>query len=181
MTDRRLFAVVTVLLMVAACTGGETEDVNVEPLPHACVLLEQVDTKAIVGFESERIQRTEEKNDQYNVQITQCDHYGEDMSQRFSLVIRQDFSNRKLKSGEEQLAELRAKLGEFAQDGIEWRDIDSLGEAAAWNGTANQLTVYEDKAHTTLAFSVYGTENNFEKALDLAHVTMMETHYAPQQ
>lgn len=179
MTDRRLLGAVLTLFLLISCTGGETEDIVVEPLPHACELLERVDTAALVGFKSERIQPTEERNEEYEVHISQCDHYGEDMSQRFSLVIRQDFSNRKLKSGKEQLAELRQKLGEFAQEGVDWRYAEGLGEAAAWNGTANQLTIYEDRGHTTLAFSVYGTENDEEKALDLAHATMLETHYAP--
>ena len=179
MTDRRLFGAVFMVIFLNACTDGETEDVQVGKLPHACELLERVNAAALVGIETDRMQRSEENNPEYDVRISQCDHYGADMSQRFSLVVRQDFSNRKLKSGEEQLMELRQKLGEFAQDRVEWHTIDTLGEAAAWNGTANQLTIYEDSGHTTLAFSVYGTANDEEKALDLAHAAILETHYAP--
>lgn len=177
MTKRRLISTLSMLALTAGCTEVETEDIVVEPLAHACELLERVDAQQLAGFESERIQPSEERNDQYQVRISQCDHYGQDVSQRFSLVVRQDFSNRKLKPGSEQLAELRDKLVEFANNGVEWRDIDGLGEAAAWNGTANQLTIYEDKGHTTLAFSVYGTGDDLNKALDLAHATMLETHY----
>ncbi len=179
MADKRLFGVIMALLL-AACTGGETEDVQVHDLPHACDLLDRLDTAAVMGFATERLQRTEENNEEYDVKISQCDHYGSDMSQRFSLVVRQDFSNRKLKSGQEQLTELRDKLGEFAEDGVDWQNIPDLGEAAAWNGTANQLTIYEDKGHTTLAFSVYGTGDNEEKAKDLAYAALLETPFAPQ-
>lgn len=179
MLSRCRFSAVTVICFLVACTSGETEDVQVEQLPHACVLLEAVDAEKLVGIESVRTQPSEDTNEEHKVRISQCDHYGENMAQRFSLVIRQDFSNTKLKSGEEQLAELRKRLSEFAQDGVKWRDIDDLGEAAAWNGTANQLTIYEDKGHTTLAFSVYGTDNDEQKALDLAHATILETPYAP--
>ncbi len=181
MIDRRLFGVLFIALSLTACTGGETEEVHVDKLAHACDLLERVDTATLAGFETARMQRSEEDNAEFNVRISQCDHYGADMSQRFSLVVRQDFSNRKLKSGEEQLMELRQKLGEFAEDGVEWHQIDGLGEAAAWNGTANQLTIYEDSGHTTLAFSVYGTANDEEKALDLAHATILETPYGSLQ
>lgn len=178
MAGTRLLGPVFVLLWMVGCTGGETEDVHVEPLSHACEILEQVDTEALVGFASARVQPEEERNDEFDVRISQCDHYGDDMTQRFSFVVRQDFSNRKIKSGQEQLAELREKLGEFAQDGVDWRNVEGLGEAAAWNGTANQLTIYEDKGHTTLAFSVYGTDDPELKALDLAREALEQTHYA---
>ena len=177
MTSRHLFGTLSVLMLIGGCTEGETEDIQIEPLAHACEILKRVDASTLAGFESERVQPSEEHNDQYQVRISQCDHYGNDVSQRFSLVVRQDFSNRKLKPGREQLAELREKLVEFANNSVEWRDIEGLGEAAAWNGTANQLTIYEDRGHTTLAFSVYGTDDDLNKALDLAHATMLETHY----
>lgn len=181
MTGRRLFgALLTALVMITGCTREATEDVHVERLEHACALLEKVDTEELVGFASARMQPNEEGNEQYDVRISQCDHYGEDMAQRFSLVVRQDFSNRKLESGRQQLEALRQKLSEFAQDGVDWRFVESMGEAAAWNGTANQLTVYEDKGHTTLAFSVYGTGDDESRALALARAAMEHTPYAQQ-
>lgn len=177
MAGRRLVAIMLTSLTFVACTGGETEDVEVVRLPHACELLSTVDHEQLVGIETDREQRTEESNDQFNVEITQCDHFGEDMSQRFSLVVRQEFSDRKLEPGAKQLEAMRVKLDEFAQDGLEWRRVEGLGEAAAWNGTANQLTIYQDKAHTTLAFSVYGTDNDFERALELARATLDASPY----
>lgn len=111
---------------------------------------------------------SEERNDAHKVRISQCDHYAEDMSQRFSLIVRQDFSNRKLESGHEQLTKLRDSLGQFSNDGVDWRTFDGLGEAAAWNGTANQLMIYWDQGHSMMAFSIYGIEDEVERALDLA-------------
>lgn len=178
MIGRRFIGVVITAWVLTGCTREETDDVHVERLEHACTLLEKVDTEKLVGFASDRVQPNEEGNDEYDVRISQCDHYGEDMTQRFSLVVRQDFSNRKLESGREQLEELRQKLSEFAPDGVDWQYLDNMGEAAAWNGTANQLTVYADKGHTTLSFSVYGTEDDERRALNLAQAAIKHTPYA---
>lgn len=81
---------------LAGCAADdEVEEVHIAPIEHACSLLEQLDTARLVGFETERFMPREEHNELQNVRITQCDHYAEDMSRHFSVVVRQDFSQRK--------------------------------------------------------------------------------------
>lgn len=105
---------------LAGCTADdEIEQVYIAPIEHACALLEQLDTARLVGFETERVMPREEHNELQNVRITQCDHYAEDMSPHFSVVVRQDFSQRKVDSGRQQLEKLHESLGKFARDGVE--------------------------------------------------------------
>lgn len=170
------FVIALTVTLLVGCKPDATADLQVEPLDHACAILERVNTADIVSFVSVRIAPTEERNLD-EVRISKCDHYAKDMSRHFRLVVRQDFSNRRLESGSEQLSRLRSNLERIPHDGTYWRAFDHLGEAAAWNGTANQLMVYWDQGHTMVAVSVYGTGDELQKTLDLAEATMSELSY----
>lgn len=144
--------------------GGESTSENLAATQalQACDLLTKADVEAALGGPVDEPRQTSRDDEDRQFWMTQCDYYSPQQERGAGLMIQSSANADPVKALEAHVASLKESLG----DAYQVQPIAGVGEAAVWDASTKQLTIF-DGAHM-LILTVTGGGQEESVALETA-------------